>query len=252
VQEIADSISGTGIPVLIKNPIHPDIDLWVGAIERVYKAGSTQVAAVHRGFHVYQKTHFRNQPQWEIPIRLKEIFPTLQVFCDPSHIGGKPDLIPGIAQKALDLGMEGLMIETHYNPQAALSDASQQIKPGQLAELMSHLEFRKSPDSSENLLCEIDNIRAKIDRIDAELILILADRMKESKKIGEFKKEHNISILQIKRWRKIIRNALKEGQDAGLQPEFIHAIYQLIHHESIRIQSEVMNKKVIPLKELPL
>jgi chorismate mutase len=252
VQEIADAIQGTGIPVLVKNPIHPDIDLWVGAIERVLKAGSKQVAAVHRGFHLYQKTQFRNQPQWEIPIRLKEIFPQIQVFCDPSHIGGRPELIEPIAQKALDLGMEGLMIETHCHPQKALSDATQQISPNRLAQIIENLEIRQSPESSENLLCEIEAIRSKIDRIDDELLLMLAERMKASKEIGAFKKEHNISILQIKRWRKIIRKALKDGNNEGLQSDFIKAIYQLIHEESIRIQSEVLKKKVNPLKELPV
>lgn len=252
VQEIANAIQGTGIPILVKNPIHPDIDLWVGAIERVLKAGSKQVAAVHRGFHLYQKTQFRNQPQWEIPIRLKEIFPRMQVFCDPSHIGGKPELIDSIAQRALDLGMEGLMIETHCQPDKALSDAGQQITPQFLASLLSHLEIRQSPESSENLLCEIEAIRNRIDRIDDELVLLLAERMRSSREIGEFKKEHNISILQMKRWRKIIRKALKNGDTAGLQSDFIKAVYQLIHEESIRIQSEVLKKKVSPLKELPV
>jgi chorismate mutase len=251
VQEIADAIQGTGVPVLVKNPIHPDIDLWVGAIERVLKAGSLKVAAVHRGFHQYLKTQYRNPPQWEIPIRLKEIFPQIQVFCDPSHIGGKPELIESIAQKALDLGMEGLMIETHCQPEFALSDAHQQVSPYLLNQIIQHLEIRQSPETSENLLCEIDAIRAKIDRIDDELLLMLAERMKASKEIGEFKKEHNISILQIKRWRKIIRKALKEGNNLGLQPDFIKAVYQLIHEESIRIQSDVLKKKVNPLKELP-
>lgn len=252
VQEIADAIRGTGTPVLVKNPIHPEIDLWVGAIERVLKAGSKQVAAVHRGFHLYQKTQFRNQPQWEIPIRLKETFPGIQVFCDPSHIAGKPELIEPIAQRALDLGMEGLMIETHIHPKDALSDAGQQITPHFLAELMARLEIRQSPESSENLLCEIETIRGKIDRIDDELLLLLAERMRASKEIGEFKKEHNISILQMKRWRKIIRKALRQGNNAGLQTDFIKAVYQLIHEESIRIQSEVLKKKVAPLKELPV
>jgi chorismate mutase len=249
VQEIADALKGTQIPVLVKNPIHPDIDLWIGAIERLRAAGLQHIAAVHRGFHIYGKKQFRNEPQWEIPIAFMDALPEVPLFCDPSHIAGKRILIAGIAQKAMDMGMKGLMVEVHPNPDHAKSDAKQQITPDDFAIILSQLKIRSTEDSMAFHEGALEKLRKQIDRVDADLINLLAERIGLSREIGEVKKEKNIAILQIRRWKKIIKNQLKSGELLGVDEDFVKAVYQLIHEESIRVQGEIMNKRVDPLKE---
>jgi chorismate mutase len=249
VQEIADSLKNVPVTVLVKNPIHPDWELWMGAIERFMNAGVKEVIAVHRGFHGYGQKQFRNQPQWEIPIALKDRMPGIRLICDPSHIAGKPSLLQYIAQQSIDLGMDGFMIETHENPAQALSDARQQITPFELHELLNSLTFRESqPNSLQQ--STLDKLRNNIDRIDAELIQLLAERMSISKEIGQYKKENNLTILQLKRWKKILRQQMDRGKQLQVNDDFVILLYNLIHQESIRIQSEVMNKRIKTLRLL--
>jgi chorismate mutase len=250
VQEIADALKGVEIPVFVKNPIHPDIDLWAGAIERFRAVGIKKVVAVHRGFHLYGKRKFRNAPQWEIPLRLMEDMPDLPFFCDPSHISGKRELVPGIAQKALDLGMSGLMVEVHSNPDQAKSDARQQLSVDGFSEMLSTLHVRSSDESSISGKAVLEKLREQIDRVDADIMELLAERMGFSREIGELKKEKNLTILQIRRWKKIMKTQIESGELLGVDEAFVRAVYELIHQESIRVQGEVMNKKSDSAKEM--
>lgn len=244
VQELADALKGiTDVPVLIKNPIHPDVNLWIGAIERIMNTGIKQVAAVHRGFHQYGNSQFRNDPAWEIPIALKAQMPDLPLFCDPSHIAGNRTLLAFIAQRAMDLDMDGLMIETHCTPDLALSDAKQQITPETLFELLQGLRIGQSENEIEDNSDELQTLRNHIDAIDDELIQLFAKRTAFSKKIGKYKQDHNVTILQIRRWKKTLKNQIKNGTALGLNEDFVRAIYQLIHDESISVQSQWENSK---------
>jgi chorismate mutase len=242
VQEIADALQGVDVPVMVKNPIHADLQLWVGAIERVYNSGIKKIAAVHRGFHYYGKTKYRNKPMWQIPVELKTHFPDLPIICDPSHISGNTELIQGVAQKALDLGMNGLMIESHYNPKAALSDTEQQLTPRQLDELISKLILRKENTNDIALLDKLQQLRSMIDEIDDELINVLKKRIQVIEQIGVHKKEHNITIFQLERWQEILRTRAQWAEKAGISRLHVEKICQLLHEESIRIQNDVMNK----------
>jgi len=216
VQEIADVLKGTDIPVLVKNPVNPDLELWIGALERINEAGITKIAAVHRGFSSFEKTPFRNTPMWEIPIELKTICPTLPVICDPSHIAGSRELIPMISQKAIDLDMNGLMIESHINPKTALSDSSQQITPLQLFKIIDGLIIRESRISNKNFEDQLEQLRNVIDELDEEVIQNLSVRMDIAERIGEYKKENGVTILQIKRWDEIANKRLNMGLAMGL------------------------------------
>lgn len=238
VQEIADALQGVKIPVMIKNPINPDLGLWIGAIERIYRAGISQIAALHRGFSSYQKTQYRNQPLWQIPIKLKSEIPEIPLFCDPSHIGGNPDLIQAIAQKALDLNYDGLMIETHRQPKEAWSDAQQQITPQRLSEILENLHSRKPSTDDEDFSTSLEDLRQKVDRSDHEIIQALSDRMKLVHQIGEFKNDNNVAIFQLERWIEISKTRPKWAKDLGLSEELITKIYQLIHQESIAMQGK--------------
>jgi chorismate mutase len=200
VQEIADAVKGVDIPVFVKNPINPDLQLWMGALERINNAGITKIAAIHRGFSSFEKTPFRNAPKWEIAIELKTICPELDIICDPSHIAGNRALLPFIAQKALDLDMNGLMIESHIHPQTALSDASQQITPDALFQMLNELTIRESTSINKEFKSQLESLRTMIDELDEEIIQKMASRMKIAEKIGEYKKENNVTILQVKRW----------------------------------------------------
>lgn len=251
VTELAAALRGVNIPVFVKNPVHPDIQLWIGALQRVMQSVKSEVSAIHRGFHVYSNKKFRNQPLWEIPIQLMSEMPGVPILCDPSHIAGKPQLIRQVAQKALDLGMRGLMIEVHSNPSLALSDASQQLHPDALHDLLNELVVRTNTAEIPGAQPELAALRAVIDHLDQELIRLFADRMSASKEIGEIKKRFNIPILQIDRWQWILKKALEEGAQLGLDQGFIRSVYQKIHEESIHLQSEVMNEYVKPLKEIP-
>jgi chorismate mutase len=238
VQELADVFKGVkDVPVMVKNPIHPDINLWIGAIERIMNAGIDRIAAVHRGFHQYGNSQFRNDPAWEIPIQLKSQLPDLALLCDPSHIAGNRTLLSFVAQRAMDLDMDGLMIETHCTPDLALSDAKQQITPETLHELVRNLRICESENEIIDSSNELQKLRNSIDAIDDELIQLFAKRLGYSKKIGKYKHENNITILQIRRWKKTLKNQLKNGAALGLNESFIKAIYQLIHDESISAQS---------------
>lgn len=240
VQEITEALKGVQIPIMIKNPVNPDLKLWIGAIERVYAAGVTKLVAIHRGFYSLNKSLFRNPPMWEMPIELKREIPNLPILVDPSHISGTPNLIPHISQKAMDLEMDGLMIESHYRPSSALSDAEQQITPEQLKDLLKNLVIRDRSENSEfqNKLAEY---RTQIDEIDDELLNILSKRMDIVNEIGLYKKDQKITILQLKRWSFIIENRIKKGINLGLHKEFLIKTLKLIHLESMRIQTEIMN-----------
>ncbi len=238
VQAIADALQGTDIPVFVKNPLNPDLQLWIGALERMYAAGLKRVAAIHRGFHWFERTPYRNSPMWEIPVRLKAAFPKLEMICDPSHIAGDRKLLAGIAQQALDLNFSGMMIETHIDPDTAKSDAAQQVMPKDLAILLNGLTHRRSA-AGPHLLDELQEHRNLIDRLDEEILQKLAARMEISERIGVFKQAHNIAILQPERWRHIMEAQHAVGMGIGLSPHFIQALLDAIHDESIRKQTAV-------------
>jgi chorismate mutase len=243
VQEVADSLRGTDIPVLVKNPIHDDLNLWIGGIERVCNAGITKIAAVHRGFHFYGRTKYRNRPLWQIPIELRTIFPDLPILCDPSHISGNRDLIPQVSQKALDIGMDGLMIESHYDPAVALSDARQQLTPSDLGDLLAKLVVRRPRSADPEFTDRLHELRKVIDEIDDELLNLLKKRLQIVERIGEFKKAHNITIFQLERWQEILRTRGQWADKLGIQRQHVEKICQLLHEESIRVQNAVMNPK---------
>jgi chorismate mutase len=244
VQEIADALRGVDVMVLVKNPINPDIELWIGAIERIAKAGIRKLAAVHRGFSSYEKTTYRNQPNWQLPIELRRRIPDLPIICDPSHIAGDRQYIHEISQKAMDLNFDGLMIESHTNPEKALSDASQQITPNELRELLSRLILRNASPSDPKLLDVLGELRQRIDVFDDHLIDLIEQRMKISETIGQYKKANNITILQSSRWDEIVRRVMILGQSKGLSEELIDNIFRAIHQESINRQMRVMNEGI--------
>jgi chorismate mutase len=243
VQEIADALNGVDIPILIKNPVNPDIDLWIGAFERLNKAGIKNLTAIHRGFSSYTKSEYRNKPNWEIPIELKRRFPDLAMICDPSHICGRRDTLLKVAQKAMDLNFDGLMIESHINPDEAWSDANQQITPLQLKELLENIVLRENKIVDEETDLSLVEMRSKIDRIDNYIIELLAERMSISEEIGSYKAKNNITIYQPKRWSQIVDRMLKIGTQNGLSEAFILKLIQQINKESIRHQTNIMNKK---------
>ena len=243
VQEIAEAIKGVDIPVMIKNPIHADLQLWIGAIERINIAGITKLVGIHRGFHFFGKSKYRNKPMWEMAIELKTLLPNLPIICDPSHISGKRDLIQSVAQKALNLGMNGLMIESHINPDKALSDAEQQLTPNDLKELLAILQFPKTISNNAEFADKLNSFRQMIDEIDDELINILRKRISVIEDIGLYKKEHNITVFQLERWQEILRTRSQLAEKLGLSRNHIEKLCQLLHEESIRVQDEVMNKK---------
>lgn len=240
VQEIADAIRGIDNPVFIKNSINPDIGLWIGAIERINKAGIKKIVAVHRGFSTFQETKFRNTPHWEIPIELKRRIPEIPLINDPSHICGRRDLLQDVSQKAMDLDFDGLFIESHIDPDKALSDRNQQITPEALGKLIDSLVIRKQEINGNGANEVLDSLRVKIDRFDKSLIEILQDRMEISEQIGRFKKSKNVTILQTKRWSEIVDDRVTTGMIKGLSRNFIMKIYTAIHEESINWQNAVM------------
>jgi chorismate mutase len=243
VQEIADVVKGVDIPVFIKNPIHADVQLWLGAIERFSNSGITKLAAIHRGFHYAGKTKYRNKPLWENAIELKTILPELPIICDPSHICGNRELIPHVAQKALDLGMNGLMIESHINPAVALSDAQQQLTPNAVKELLDGLIYRQSSTQNPDCVDILTQFRKMIDEVDDELINVLKKRMTIIEQIGEYKKDHDLTIFQLGRWQEILRTRSQWAEKLGIPRAHTEKICQLLHEESIRIQTELMNKR---------
>ena len=241
VQEVADALRGVAIPVLIKNPINPDLELWTGAAERIARAGIGQIGLIHRGFSTYGNTEYRNAPMWHLAIEMKLRNPEMLMICDPSHICGKRDNIQDIAQKAIDLDFDGLMIESHIDPDNAWSDAKQQVTPGRLKEILDAIIWRKEDISSPELHAALDKLRQQINNLDDELIQILAQRMKIADKIGLYKKENNITILQTARWNEIIVRAFKNGDTLGLSKEFIAKYFDAVHMESINHQKKIMD-----------
>ena len=237
VQELADNLKNVDIPVLVKNPIQPDLSLWIGAIERLYKAGIHRIAGVHRGFYPYEKSIYRNVPMWNVPIELKIKLPNISIINDPSHISGNTEYIADISQKALNLNMDGLMIETHIQPKNALSDAKQQLKPQELNFLLDNLILKKQNFKNEKTIKKIEDYRKEIDLIDKKMLEFLIKRMKISEEIGKYKKEKNITILQLSRWKEIIKTRVDFGKKIGLSSDFIKKILQLVHKESIKQQS---------------
>jgi len=242
VQEIADALKGVDIPVMVKNPVNPDLSLWIGALERINNAGITKLAAIHRGFSSYEKSPFRNEPMWDIAINLKTLAPELPLINDPSHISGNRDLIGYISQKALDLDMQGLMIESHIDPSVAWTDAKQQVTPAALAEIITHLTLRKPEIRNAELKDKLAELRTQIDKIDDLVIQKMAERMQIVEQIGNYKKANNVTILQVNRWDEILRKGVNYGKALKLSAEFTEKLLELIHAESIRKQTEIMNK----------
>ncbi len=239
VQELAETMKGIKNPVLIKNPINPDLDLWIGAVERFINAGVDNLGVIHRGFSLYKNKKYRNEPLWQIPLDLKTQFPDLQMICDPSHICGNTDYIYEVSQKALDLNFDGLMIESHINPEKALSDSKQQLTPNEINSLLKQLKIR---NHNVNYLDSLEILRKVIDEKDKDLVKTLSERMKVVKLIGEIKKENNILILQNNRWESILKNMVLLGEKYEMNTEFVESIFKSIHQESIYQQSKVMNE----------
>lgn len=238
VQEIADALKGVDIPILIKNPVNPDLELWIGAIERIYNAGLHRIGAIHRGFSSYDKRLYRNLPQWHIPIELRRRLPNLPIICDPSHIGGKRDLVAPLCQQAMDMGFDGLIIESHCNPDCAWSDKNQQITPDVLNFILNMLVIRETTQTTENL----SELRRQIDELDNQLLELLAKRMRVSREIGQYKKEHDMTILQPTRYDEILSKRIGQAIDMDMDGEFMKSVLQAIHEESVRQQMNILSK----------
>ena len=240
MQEIADALQGTDKIVLVKNPVNPDLALWLGGIERLHSAGIKNLGAIHRGFSTYEKSKYRNIPEWQLAIEFQNRFPDLPLICDPSHITGKRDMIFDVSQTALDLNFDGLMIETHIDPENAWSDAAQQVTPSTLIQIMEDLKIRKITDHESDYKNSLGNLRAQINVVDNQLIEMLGKRMKVADKIGELKKEKNVAVLQSKRWNEILGNMILEGESKGLSEEFVLKMFKAIHQESINHQEKII------------
>ena len=238
VQEIADALKGVDVPVLVKNPVNPDLELWIGALERINGAGLKRLGAIHRGFSSYDKKLYRNLPQWHIPIELRRRIPQLPIICDPSHIGGKRELIAPLCQQAMDLGFDGLIVESHCNPDCAWSDAKQQVTPDVLDYILNLLVIRKEKQTTENLA----ELRKQIDECDNNLIEELAKRMRIAREIGTYKKEHDMTVLQTSRYNEILDKRGSQGALCGMDSEFINKVFEAIHEESVRQQLEIINR----------
>ena len=238
MKEIADALAGHDVPVLVKNPVNPDLELWIGGLERINQAGITRLGVIHRGFSTYEKKLYRNLPMWHIPIELHRRLPGLPIFCDPSHIGGARELVAPLCQQAMDLGFDGLIVECHCNPDAAWSDAKQQVRPDVLDFILDRLVIRNTAASTESL----DVLRHQIDEIDNSLIEMLAKRMRISREIGQYKREHDMTVVQTTRYNEILDKRGAQGVLCGMSADFIKAVFEAVHEESVRQQIEIMNK----------
>ena len=238
MQEIADALRGQDVPVLVKNPVSPDLELWIGAIERIYNAGIRRIGAIHRGFSSIDKNLYRNHPLWAVPIELHRRLPSLPIFCDPSHIGGKRELIAPLAQQAMDLGFGGLIVEAHCSPDCAWSDKAQQVTPDALAYITRNLVIRDETITTESLT----ELRSQIDKLDDELLELLTRRMRVSRDIGQYKKEHNMPVLQTQRYEELLARRAGQAEQVGMDREFMRTVLQAIHEESIRQQMEVLGR----------
>ncbi|WP_166333685.1 chorismate mutase [Sphingobacterium chungjuense] len=245
VQEIADALQGVDVPVIVKNPVNPDLSLWIGALERVNRAGIKKLAAIHRGFSSFEKTAFRNEPMWDIAIQLKSIAPELPIINDPSHICGNRELLPYISQKALDMDMQGLIIESHIDPSVAWTDAKQQLTPGALADMLSNIAVRHAESNNPAFEDKLSELRQNIDKLDNDIIKMIGDRMKIAEKIGEYKRDNNVTILQVNRWDEIVQKRVQLAKALNIGEDFAVKYLELLHNESIRKQNEVMNSKTI-------
>ena len=241
VQEVADALEGTDKIVLVKNPVNPDLALWLGGIERLYSANIKKLGVIHRGFSTYEKSKYRNNPEWQLPIELQNRFPDIPLICDPSHIAGRRDILQDISQTALDLNFDGLMIETHIDPDNAWSDAAQQITPSVLVKMMNDLKIRTLTSEEADYKNQLNTLRTQIDVIDHGLLETLGKRMKVAVSIGELKKKKNVAVLQTKRWNEILGNMILEGEKKGLSEEFVLRMFKAIHQESINNQEKVIN-----------
>jgi chorismate mutase len=241
VQEVADALRGANVPVLIKNPINPDLELWIGAVERVAKAGIKNIGLIHRGFSSYGNTEYRNAPMWHLAIEMKRRNPNMMIINDPSHISGNRVLLQSVAQKAIDLDYDGLMIESHIDPDKAWSDAKQQVTPERLAEILDGIKWRHETSNEREFVIALEKLREQINHIDDELMQLLGQRMKIADKIGQYKKENDITILQTNRWNELLERAFRKGETLGLTKEFITKYYDAVHMESINHQTAIMN-----------
>ena len=240
MQEIADSLVGADVPVLVKNPVNPDLELWIGAMQRIYNAGIRQIGAIHRGFSAYGKHLYRNMPQWHIPIELRRRMPELTLICDPSHIGGKRELVAPLSQQAMDMGFDGLIVESHCDPDSAWSDKSQQVTPEVLNFILNMLVVRDTTQTTESLTL----LRQQIDLIDNDLLEALSKRMRISREIGQYKKEHSMPVVQTGRYDDILNSRAAAAEELGMNGDFMKTVYQAIHEESVRQQIEVLNNRM--------
>lgn len=240
MQEIADSLVGADVPVLVKNPVNPDLELWIGAMQRIYNAGIRQIGAIHRGFSAYGKHLYRNMPQWHIPIELRRRMPELTLICDPSHIGGKRELVAPLSQQAMDMGFDGLIVESHCDPDSAWSDKSQQVTPEVLNFMLNMLVVRDTTQTTESLTL----LRQQIDQIDNDLLEALSKRMRISREIGQYKKEHSMPVVQTGRYDDILNSRAAAAEELGMNGDFMKTVYQAIHEESVRQQIEVLNNRM--------
>ncbi|MDD2602046.1 MAG: chorismate mutase, partial [Prevotella sp.] len=238
MQDIADSLKGVDVPVFVKNPVNPDLELWLGALERINQAGIKRMAAIHRGFSSYDKKIYRNLPMWQIPMELHRRVPNLPLICDPSHIGGKRELVAPLSQQAMDMGFDGLIIESHCNPEEAWSDAAQQVTPDVLDYILSQLVVREKTTTTEG----IKQLRQQIDDLDNQLIDLLSKRMRVSREIGQYKKEHNMTVFQANRYNEILEKRGAQASQCGIDPDCVAEIFEQIHQESVRQQIEIINK----------
>ncbi len=241
VQEIADVLKGTDATVMVKNPVNPDVQLWMGALERINQAGITNLVAIHRGFTPFRETKYRNYPNWKTVIELRRLLPQLPIICDPSHIAGKRELLLEVSQKAFDMGMDGLMLESHIDPSCALSDAAQQLTPADLGTMLDKLIIRHENVSNPQFENNLDLLRSRIDALDSELLEVLSSRMEIAREIGQYKKENNVTALQINRWTQLMDDRVKLGENLNLNKTFVKILFQLIHEDSVRMQTEIMD-----------
>lgn len=242
VQEIADALKGMDIPVLVKNPVSPDLDLWIGALERMNQAGTRKIGVIHRGFSTSDRMIYRNSPGWQIAIELRSRFPQLPFFCDPSHMGGDRRYVEELSQRSLDLGLDGLMVEAHCDPSCALSDARQQLTPEDLGDMLARLVVRNEDSDSPEYRESIDQLRAKIDVIDENILYILSTRMEISRQIGEYKKKNNIAILQTSRWDAVLDKVIAKGAGYGLSEKFVTKVFNAIHDASVSVQNDILEE----------
>ncbi len=240
VQEIAEALRDTDIPVLVKNPVNADIDLWIGALERLNACGVRKLGVIHRGFTSFGKIRYRNEPGWQVAVELRTRYPQLPFFCDPSHMAGCRDYIFELSQRSLDLGLDGLMIESHCDPSCALSDAGQQLTPAELKKLLETLTVREADSDNSDYKENIDSLRSRIDVIDENLIELLAERMKISRQIGRYKKDNNIAIVQASRWDTVLENMIRKGAENDLPDKFVATVFNAIHEASVQVQNDIL------------